>query len=182
MRIQKVFLACLAPGVLGLACLAGCTGGAGGLQPSAVPGTSVPGPQPPAANLAIRAAARPAASRFYTVFFAGQAKDSWQLLAPAAKREITLRVWQGVHSACKPGSAVRPPVIRAVTVFGDAAIVTAVPADQSSRRHTVRDVFNYVDGRWGYQPADISIYFHGSVAADAAAAKRAGLCDGWKSF
>lgn len=186
MRVKKDHLAGLAVGVFGFACLSGCTGGAGG--PAAGPGSStvpagpVAGPPPPAADPAVRAAARPAAARFYAEFSAGLFADSWQMLAPAAKREISPRVWRGVHRACRSGRAVRPPAITAVTVFGNAAIVTAVAADVSSREHTTRDVFNFADGRWGYQPADIGIYFHGSIVADAAAARRAGLCGGWKSF
>lgn len=186
MRVKKVYLAGVVLAFFGFACLAGCTGEAGmpaaGRASSTVPAGPVPGSPPPAADPAVRAAARPAATLFYEKFSARLFKDSWQLLAPGAKREIPLRVWQGVHRACQPVPALRPPVIKAVTVFGNAAIVTAVAADASSRRHTTREVFNFVGGRWGYQPADIGIYFHGSIAADTAAARRAGLCAGWKIF
>lgn len=185
MRIQKCYFAGLVLGLFGLACLAGCSGG-GVPTAGPVPSTSLvnpaPGPPPPAADPAVRAAARPAVIRFYAAISAARFKDSWQMLAPAAKHEISLRVWQDVHLACKPGRTVKPPVIKAVTTFGNAAIVTAIATDASSRLHTTRDVFNFADDRWGYQPAEIGIYSHGSISADLAAAKRDGLCNGWKSF
>jgi hypothetical protein len=65
-----------------------------------------------------------------------------------------------------------------VTVFGDAAIVTAKVTGAHARHHIARDIFNYANGRWGYSPADLSVYLHGSVAADISAAKAAGLCSG----
>ena len=73
-------------------------------------------------------------------------------------------------------------IIKAVTVFGSAAIVTEAIAGAASKLGTAEDVFNYANGHWSYSPGDLSIYHHGSVAADVAAAKAAGFCTGWKIF
>ena len=69
-----------------------------------------------------------------------------------------------------------------MTVFGDAAIVTEAVAGTALKPGTAEDVFNYADGHWRYSPADLSIYRHGSVTADIAAAKAAGFCTSWKIF
>jgi hypothetical protein len=130
----------------------------------------------------MRAGARAAAVQFYGLYTATRFADSWDLLAPAAKREIPKSVWVSVHNACPSAGAGAPRAIRAVTVFGSAAIVTAVIAGAQSKQGPAQDVFNYINGQWRYSPEDLSTYRHGSVAADVAAAKSAGLCAGWKSF
>jgi len=128
-----------------------------------------------------RAGAHAAAARFYRLYFGRQFAASWDLLAPAAKRQIPQRIWTGVHGGCQVSVAARPRVIRSVTVFGDAAIVTQKIIGAHARHRIARDIFNYANGRWGYSPADLSIYLHGSVAADISAAKAAGLCSGGKN-
>jgi hypothetical protein len=85
-----------------------------------------------------------------------------------------------VHDACPSAEAAKPRTIEAVTVFGNAAIVTETIAEASPG--TAEDVFSYVDGHWSYSPEDRSIYHHASVAADVAAAKAARLCASWKIF
>ena len=81
-------------------------------------------------------------------------------------------------SGCLSDNAETSGAIKSVTVFGNAAIVTEAITGATSTHHTVESVFNYAHGRWGYSPGDISIYHHGSVAADIAAAKAAGFCAG----
>ena len=87
-----------------------------------------------------------------------------------------------MHDGCQSASAGKARAIKAVTVFGNAAIVTESNR-RSSRRGTGRpeDVFNYANGHWGFSPSDLSIYHHGSVAADIAAAKAAGFCTSRKT-
>jgi hypothetical protein len=129
----------------------------------------------------MRTSAREAATRFYGLYFAGQFANSWDLLAPAAKRQIPRSVWVGVHEGCLSAGAGNSAVVKSVTVFGKAAIVTEAIADGSPGSGTVAAVFNYSNGQWGYSPGDPSVYHHGSVAADIAAAKAAGLCASRKS-
>ena len=69
-----------------------------------------------------------------------------------------------------------------MTVFGTVAIVAERMPGTRPGRGKGEDVFAYANGNWRYSPSDLSIYQHGSVAADIAAAKAAGLCASWKGF
>jgi hypothetical protein len=166
-----------------VAALVGCSGSAS--QPTVARVT--PGPAvvtstaPPAAPVSpqMRSGARAAAAQFYGLYSANEFAALWNLLSPATKRRVSRRIWVRVHDACPDADAGKPRIIRAVTVFGSAAIVTETIA---SNLNTAEDVFNYADARWSYSPADLSIYDHGSVTADIAAAKAAGFCTGWKIF
>lgn len=73
-----------------------------------------------------------------------------------------------------------PGTVKAVTVFGNAAIVTETTS--ATPAQTADVVFNYVAGQWSYSPPNPSVYDYPSVAADVAAAKADGLCGGWKIF
>ena len=85
-----------------------------------------------------------------------------------------------MHKACSAAGAGKSRVIKAVTVFGNAAIVTETVTGASSV--AAEDVFTYADGHWRYSPQDPAIYQHGSVTADIAAAKAAGFCTSSKVF
>lgn len=130
----------------------------------------------------MQAGARAAAAVFYDRYFAGKLAASWDLLAPSARRQVPQRIWVRVHQGCPPARAGKARVIKAVTVFGNAAIITDTVAGAPARLGTAEDVFNVVNDRWGYSPSDLSIYHHGSVAADIAAAKALGVCHSWKGF
>jgi hypothetical protein len=157
---------------------------AGSVPPSAgsVPPSAVTSTAPPAAPVSpqLRTGARAAATQFYQLYSASQFAAFWNLLSPATKRQVAENTWVSVHRACPSAGAGRSRSIEAVTVFGTAAIVTEAVTGVS--RDSTEDVFSYANGRWSYSPADLSIYGHGSVAADIAAAKAAGLCTGWKIF
>jgi hypothetical protein len=172
----------LAVGLMAAA-LAGCSGGSTP-QPSADGGmTGVITSTAPAASPAspqMRAQARAAAVQFYGLYSASHFEAFWNLLSAGTKRQISRHLWVSVHNACPSTGAGKSRIIKAVTVFGNAAIVTEAIAGASPV--TAEDVFNYANGRWSYSPADPSIYDHGSVTADVAAAKAAGLCTGWKIF
>jgi hypothetical protein len=174
----------LASGLIAVG-LAGCSGGGGGSpQPPAGGGmTGVITSTAPAAAPAspqMRARARAAAVQFYGLYSASQFSAFWNLLAPGTKRQIPRHLWISVHSACPSAGAGKSRVIKAVTVFGNAAIITESIAGASPA--TTEDVFSYANGKWSYSPVDPSIYDHGSVGADVAAAKAAGFCTGWKIF
>lgn len=162
--------------------LAGCDGH------SATPASSSPSPnaaqtEPEAAppsptSPKMQASARTAAEQFYGFYLSGEFASSWELLAPAAKRQIPRNTWVKIHSGCSPDNAGTSGTIKSVTVFGNAAIVSEVITGATSTPHTVEAVFNYANGRWGYSPSDMSVYQHGSVSADVAAARAAGYCAG----
>ena len=163
--------------------LVGCSGGVPG-APSANPVATArtTASSVPPASPQMKAGARAAATRVYSLYSADQFAAFWNLLAPATKRQISERVWVSVHEACPSAVAGKPRVIKAMTVFGDAAIVTENISGTSLKPGTAEDVFNYVDGHWSFSPADVSIYRHGSVSTDIAAAKADGFCTSWKIF
>lgn len=126
------------------------------------------------------AGARAAAAHFYHLYLASEFAASWDLLAPAVKRQVPRTVWIRVHDGCPSASSGTAPIVKSVTIFGNAAIVSESLAVASGR--TAEDVFTYANDAWGYSPQVQSIYHRGSVAADIAAAKAAGFCAGWKGF
>lgn len=148
-------------------------GGPSPLATKTTPATTAPSP----ASRKMKADARTTAERFYHLYLGRQFASSWELLAPAAKREIPKHTWVRVHEGCLRAVTTESGTIKSVTVFGNAAIVTEKVVG-TSRSSTVRAVFNYAAGHWGYSPSDLGIYHHGSVSADIAAAKAAGFCTG----
>jgi hypothetical protein len=193
MRLQKGFAAGLAALSLGAAGLAGCSSGGSPAPP--FPGTAAVGastqaaaPRVAASNAPAvapassrqRSQAKTAATQALGLYASGQFAAFWNLLAPATKRQISSDDWVSVHEACSSSGPGGPVTVKAVTVFGNAAIVTETVTGSSP--HTTEVVFNYVDGAWSYTPDDLSVYGHGSATADVAAAKAAGLCGGWKIF
>lgn len=200
MRLQKNFLI-----VLVSAAVAGCSAasGTGASGPASAaagtttrsaaasstrPAASSTGSAASSTQLApsitpkVEAALRPTVTHFYSVYLGREVAASWDLLAPAVKKQISMQVWTGVHDACRPVNAGEARVIKAVTVFGNSAIVTIAIAGIPAKAGVSEDIFSYAQGRWGYSPTDIGIYRHGSITADVAAAKAAGICGSWTSF
>jgi hypothetical protein len=163
--------------------LVGCSGSGPAAGPSAS-GVTQTGPPPPATPAVphAQAGARAAAVQFDHLYLAGQFAASWGMLTPTVKRQIPRGIWVKVHNGCPSAKAGTARDIKAVTVFGTVAIVSERLAGTRSKHGTAQEVFNYDHGRWGYSPNDLSVYHHGSVAADIAAAKTAGLCVSWKGF
>ena len=125
----------------------------------------------------MKGTARAAAAEFYELYFARKFELSWDLLAAEARHHISRSTWVKVHNSCLPSNAGTTATIKSVTVFGDTAIVTET-VKTASRQREIETVFNFANGSWGYSPGDLSIYQHGSVARDIAAAKAAGFCSG----
>ena len=160
--------------------VAGCSGSASGPPAVPAPVVTATASSVPSASPQMTASARAAAKHFYGLYAASRYTAFWDLLTPATKREVSRKAWVGVHEACPSTTAGKSRVIKAVTVFGNAAIVSEAvaggPPDQAE------DVFNYTNGHWSYSLGDLSIYRHASVTADVAAAKAAGFCTSWKIF
>jgi hypothetical protein len=159
--------------------LAGC-GGASGSPAVSTPTITATASSVPPASAHMKSSARAAAEQFYGLYAASQYAALWNLLAPTTKHQVSSRAWIGVHQACSTIGAGKSRVIKAVTVFGNAAIVAETVTGVLSG--TAEDIFNYTDGRWRYTPQDPGIYRHRSVTADIAAAKAAGLCTSSKVF
>jgi hypothetical protein len=160
--------------------LAGCGAGASGSPAVAVQNITATASSVPEAGAGMTASARKAAEQFYGLYAARHYAASWSLLAPDTKRQVSRKAWIGVHMACSTASAGKSRVIKAVTVFGNAAIIAEAVAGVAPG--TAEDVFNYVDGRWRYSPQAPAIYLQRSVTADIAAAKAAGLCTSSKVY
>ncbi len=127
----------------------------------------------------MKAGVRATAVRFNEEYFASNFAASWDLLSPATQHVISQTIWIRVHDGCPSASTGKSRVIKSMTVFGDAAILTEALTGAVA---TTEDVFNYAHGRWSYAPEDLGIYLRGSVPADIAAVKAAGLCGSWKGF
>lgn len=174
--------------VIGLtaAGLAGCSGP----KAESMLAVGTPGPAvvvttaqaAPPASPKMKSGAGAAAARFYGLYSASQFAALWDLLSPAMKRQVSQGVWVGVHEACPGAAAGKSRTIKAVTVFGTAAIITEAVGGATASPSTAEDVFSYADAQWSYSPGEVSIYLHGSIAADVAAAKTAGFCSSWKVF
>lgn len=128
-----------------------------------------------------RESVRAAATAFDGVFFDRKPAATWDMLTARAKRLIPEGTWIQVHNGCRPASAAAVRTVSSVTVFGDTAIVTET-ATAGTRHHRDFYVLSYERGRWGYSPDSLGLYHHGSISADIAAAKAAGLCGGWKVY
>jgi len=160
--------------------LAGCNSGTSGSPAVPTPTITATASSVPPASPHTKALARAAAEQFYGLYAASQYTALWHLLASTTRHQISRKAWVGVHEACSSAEAGKSRVIKAVTVFGNAAIVAETVS--GALPGTAEDVFNYTDGRWRYSPQDPSIYQHKSVTADIAAAKAAGLCTSSKVF
>jgi hypothetical protein len=188
MRYTKILLpGLIAAGLVGCG-LVGCGNSAPGNSAAgaaaATPASMRPAPdQTGPAEPHAQTGAQAAALRFDRAYQAGHYTASWELLVPAMQRQIPRRLWVRVHQGCQSATAAMAArAIRAVTVFGTAAIVTETVTAGSPQHRRAEEVFSYIKGQWGYSPNDLDIYHHGSAAADIAAARAAGLCASWKSF
>jgi hypothetical protein len=159
--------------------LVGC-GGAAGPPASPTPTITATASSVPSASPQVKAKARAAAKQFYGLYATSRYAAFWDLMAPNTKRLVARKAWVGVHKACSAAGTGKSRVIKAVTVFGNAAIITETVAGASPVM--VEDIFIYAEDRWRYSPQNPSIYHHGSVTADIAAAKAAGLCTSPKVF
>jgi hypothetical protein len=63
-----------------------------------------------------------------------------------------------------------------VVVTGTTAVVTATLPGASRDKAQQTETLVYADGHWGFAPRDLSLYQHGSVATDVAAARAQGGC------
>jgi len=174
MRSGKLLLACTF-----VIMATGCTGHpTSGDQSPGAARTRPYAPPPSSASPQMTASVRKAAAHFSTVYQSRRFSASWDLLDPLAKKHIPRKTWVKVHDNCHGETTGSMRSIKSVTVFGHAAIVTETIKGATSQLRTIEVVFNYVNGRWGYSPSDLSIYQHGSISADIAAARTAGYCTG----
>jgi hypothetical protein len=155
---------------------AGC--GASGAAAPAAPARAVstsPSASAPVPPATAKGARRTAAT-YFALNSAGQYAALYPLLAQAARRKVGRHTWIAVHNGCPAASKGLADKIKHVTLAGHTAVITITVDGALSKLGSATEVFKYHHGKWGYSPSDLGLYQHGSVAADVAAAKAAGLC------
>lgn len=121
-------------------------------------------------------AARSVAEQYFGLYSAGQFAASYELLASSAQRKVSEATWVAVHQGCPAQAAGLAYKVSKATLTGSTAIVTVSLAGAAAGLGSVSQALIYSAGRWGLVPSDLSLYRHGSVKADIAAAKAAGYC------
>ena len=138
------------------------------------PARSSPRPRPvhtaPLKEPANVAAVRADAADYLSLASAGQFAITYQMLIASARQTITQQAWVAVHRACA-GTSYQ---LRHLAVAGRTATVTV--GLTGGHHGTLTETFVYAAGSWGVSPGDLSLYQHGSVSADTAAAKAKGGC------
>lgn len=148
--------------------LAACSGSGTGAAGS----TTLPRPvhTKPLSEPATVAAVRADAADYLTLASAGQFAITYQMLSASARQGITQQAWVAVHQACA-GTSYK---IKHLAVAGKTATVTV--GVTGGHHGTLTETLVYAAGWWGVSPGDLSLYQHGSVSADVAAAKAQGSC------
>lgn len=124
----------------------------------------------PLSEPATLAAVRADAADYLSLASAGQFAITYQMLSASARQTITQQAWVAVHQTCA-GTSYK---IKNLAVAGNTATVTV--GLTGGHRGTLTETLVYAAGAWGVSPSDLSLYRHGSVAADVAAAKAGGNC------
>jgi hypothetical protein len=122
------------------------------------------------------AAASAVARQYFGLYSAGQFAAAYGLLAPSARRAVSETTWVAVHQGCPSQAAGLAYEVKDATLTGNTAVVTVSLAGAASSLASESEALTYSRGRWGFVPNDLSLYEHGSVKADLAAAKAAGYC------
>lgn len=125
-----------------------------------------------------KAGVKAAASKFYDLYSAAQYGAAFQFVDPAQQQTIGKATYLAVFKGCPSQSEGLARVIKKVTLAGHTAVVTETIAGIASKLGSVTDSFVYKGGKWYYHyPTQVmDLYAHGSVAADVAAANKAGYC------
>jgi hypothetical protein len=141
-------------------------------SPSPAKSTRQPHPvhTAPLSEPATVAAVRADAADYLSLDSAGQYAITYQMLSATARQAVTQQAWVAVHQTCA-GTSYQ---IKHLTVAGKTATVSV--GLTGGHRGTLTETLVYVAGSWGVSPGDLSLYQHGSVSADVAAAKAQGAC------
>lgn len=132
-------------------------------NPTAIPSATQP---------ATTDAAKAAAHQFFGSYSNGQYAVAWSLLDASDRRAIPRATWVAVHDGCPSAVAGLAYQVSNVTVTGSTAVVTyTLRLGTHSKLGSGTQAFTYSAGRWRLTLSDPSVYKHGSVKADIAAAK-----------
>lgn len=150
--------------------LAACSAASPSPSPTSSTKQARPVHTAPLSEPATVAAVRADAADYLSLASAGQFAITYQMLSASARQDITQQAWVAVHRACA-GTSYK---IKHLTVSGQTATVTV--GLTGGHRGTLTETLVYVAGSWGVWPGDLSLYQHGSVSADVAAARARGGC------
>ena len=150
----------------------------GGPAPAGTAAAAAPSSSPSPAQPDTAAGAKAAAQQYFGLYAAGQYAAAWSLVTPSAQKAVPEATWAAVHQECPSQTAGLAYDVKNVTVTGSTAIATVTLAGAASSLASASEAFTYAGGKWEYtpSPSDLSLYQHGSVAADVAAAKARGYC------
>jgi hypothetical protein len=159
---------------------AGCSSGTPAAPPSSATAVAVASAAATATASAAQpetaSAARSVAKQYFGLYSAGQFAASYWLLAPSAQRTVSEATWVAVHQGCPAQAAGLVYNVSKATLTGNTAVVTVSLAGVAASLGSISQALVYSAGRWGLVPSDLSLYKHGSVKADIAAARAAGYC------
>lgn len=172
MNLQKLVPVVVAAGVMATAaaCSASTSPSSSGASDTATQAPSAP-PAPETA-----AAAKSTAEQFFALYSAGQWSAAWKLMAPADQKQAPEQVYEAVHQGCPSQAAGLAYNVEKVTLAGSTAVVTYTISGAASALGSATMALSWTPAGWGVEPGEMSIYSHGSTAADIAAAKAAGEC------
>jgi hypothetical protein len=122
------------------------------------------------------AAASAVAKQYFGLYSAGQFTAAYGLLTQSARRAVSESTWVAVHRGCPSQSAGLAYEVKDATRTGNTVIVTVSLTGVASGPASESEALTYSGGRWRFVLNDLSMYEHGSVKADLAAAKAAGYC------
>jgi hypothetical protein len=167
--------------VIALAAVAlAVTACASGSSSSGSPSGAAAAPSSASGQPETEAGVRAAATQFYALYAAGQWDSAWASLAPSVQAQVPEATFTAVHEGCPSPTEGMARVIKSVTMAGTTAVVTETVAGAAGALGSVTDAWQYAGGRWGISlsASALTVYTHGSVAADIAAAKAAESCTG----
>lgn len=161
----------LIPAALCVAALAACSSGT--TPSAAVAVTKSAGTARAVPDTA--SAAKSAAASFFALYSAGQWGAAWQYLARADKAEAPRSVYEAVHAGCPSKAAGLAYAIKGATMAGKTAVITYTLSGAAGVLGSATMAETWNRSGWKVHP-DMSLYGHGSVKADLAAARAAGDC------
>lgn len=176
---MRQLLACSALITVTVLTTAACSSGTSTTLASTATTTRPPASPAAAASTAqteTASAARSVAEQYFGLYSASQFAAAYRLLAPSAQRTVSQATWVAVHRGCPAQSAGLAYNVSQATLTGSTAIVTVSLAGAAASLASESEALTYSVGRWGLIPNDLSLYKHGSVETDIAAAKAAGYC------
>ena len=133
----------------------------------------------PPADPVTTAGATAAAHHLLDLYADRRFSAAWDMILPAAQRQVDEVTWDGFYARCpgiRSGYRVLYTTLTGDPVDPSALVVVYLTRGRPSDASVISLTFDYLLGRWRYDPVDLTEFSHGSVAADLAAAQADGVC------